>query len=76
MRGTIVSVFEKRAFAFIKREDNHEEVFAHISDFPSRKLLPVGSVVTFETAAFNGRIKCVKIQPLEVPADVQHPERQ
>ncbi len=62
-KGTVVTAFERRSFAFIQNEETGEEIFAHISDFQDRKLLSVGSLVEFELGTFNSRPKAIKIRP-------------
>jgi cold shock CspA family protein len=75
IQGRVVTSFQRRAISFIQM-DQGGEIFAHISDYPDRTLLPVDSRVEFEIGEFEGRKKAINIRPIEVPADIQPQERQ
>jgi cold shock CspA family protein len=67
IQGTIVTSFQRRAISFIQLDDGGE-LFAHISDYPNRTLLPVGTRVEFEIGEFAGKKKAIKIQPVDAEA--------
>ncbi len=62
LHGTIVTWFEKRGFGFIRRDDNTDEIFLHLSDVPDRKPLPKNTRVSFELGSLGGRIKAVNVR--------------
>ena len=63
-KGTVVSAFERRSFSFIQVDSSGEEIFAHISDYPNRALLPAGTRVEFEVGEHAGKPKAINIRPL------------
>jgi cold shock CspA family protein len=58
--GRICALLKDKGFAFIAADGL--EVFAHHTDFPTgRNMLPVGSMVQFETMEFRGKTKAINI---------------
>jgi cold shock CspA family protein len=62
MTGRVVTTFPDRGYSFILYQG--KEVFAHRSDYPLSKILPVGSQVEFELGDHDGRPKAINIHLL------------
>lgn len=63
-----IKIYDKeRGFGFIVAEDEHIDIFFHISDMPHKHILPRNDeTVTFEIIDYDDKQKAVNIKRLNV----------
>lgn len=65
MIGTIVRAFEKKSYAFIRPDDETEDIFCHVSGFAGQRILPEGTRVEFEVGRRQNKPLGIKIRAID-----------
>lgn len=65
MTGIVITTLSHRGFSFIADDETREEIFAHSSDYPSGKIFPKNTKVSFDLADWRGKQKAVNIQKMD-----------
>ena len=81
MKGKIVKYFSRRGFGFITPEGSQDEIFFHVSNYPTEVQPEIGKDVEFEQAETpKGKeaksIKVLAAEPEDEPVEAESPEEE
>jgi cold shock CspA family protein len=81
MKGKIVKYFSRRGFGFITPEGSQDEIFFHVSNYPTEVQPEIGKDVEFEQVETpKGKeaksIKVLAAEPEDEPIEAESPEEE
>ena len=74
MNGKIVKYFSRRGFGFISPDDSQEEIFFHVSSYPTEVEPEIGKAVEFEVIETPKGKEAKNVKVLAEPAEEEDVE--